>query len=116
MGLVKRSHSGKEPAPCGSGEEPTPCGSGEEEPFRRRGAIPAKRSHSGEEPAPCGSGEELTPCSSGEKVPHHILQCDLLLCCISICFPCLNLISFISCRNLPQYIYNNRVMTTQQPQ
>ena len=45
MDLVKRSHSGEEPAPCGSGEELTPCGSGEEptprgsgeeEPFRQR--------------------------------------------------------------------------------
>ena len=54
MGLVKRSHSSEEPAPCGCGEEPT-------------SVCLVKWSHSGEEPAPFGSGEELTPCGFGEE-------------------------------------------------
>ena len=86
MGLVKRSHSGEEPAPCGSCEELTPR----------------------------GSGEELTPCGSGEEVPHHILQCDLLLCCISTLFFHVLILSRLY--PVGTFHSNNRVMTTQQPQ
>ena len=71
MGLVKRSHPSKEPAPCGSGEGAIPAkslpllGLVKSQPLM--GLV--KRSHSGEESAPCGSVEELTPRGSDEEEP-----------------------------------------------